>query len=117
MQKLIDKPLPGAGAVNLNCYNTPPRDIDDNVNENTRSVAPLALWQGDHRAVRRSGLGHGISTGLPHRPAGKVNLLLVTQHGSAKVSNNAAHIAAMAPDVAIMPNGGKKAAIRLLSRP
>ena len=39
---------------------------------------------------------------------GKVNLLIVTQHGSANVSNNAAHVTAMAPDVAIMPNGGKK---------
>ena len=51
--KLIEKPLAGAGAVNLNCYNHPPRDIDDNVNENTRSVASLlALRQCEHRAVR-----------------------------------------------------------------
>ena len=39
---------------------------------------------------------------------GKVNLLLVTQHGSAKVSSNPAQLKAMRPDVAIMANGGKK---------
>jgi hypothetical protein len=37
-----------------------------------------------------------------------VNLLLVTQHGSGGVSSNPAQVAAMRPDVAIMPNGGKK---------
>jgi beta-lactamase superfamily II metal-dependent hydrolase len=107
--KLIEKPLPGAGSVNLNCYNTPPRDIDDNVNENTRSVASL-LRYGKVTIAQFGDLAWDMEYQLacPIDRLGKVNLLLVTQHGSAKVSNNAAHIGAMAPDVAIMPNGGKK---------
>lgn len=107
--RLIEKPLPGAGAVNLNCTNTPPRDIDDNVNENTRSVASL-LRYGKVTIAQFGDLAWDMEYQLacPIDRLGKVNLLLVTQHGSAKVSNNAAHIAAMAPDVAIMPNGGKK---------
>lgn len=107
--KLIEKPLPGAGAVNLDCTNTPPRDIDDNVNENTRSVASL-LRYGKVTIAQFGDLAWDMEYQLacPIDRLGKVNLLLVTQHGSAKVSNNAAHIAAMAPDVAIMPNGGKK---------
>ncbi len=107
--KVIDKPLPGAGAVNLNCYNTPPRDIDENVNENTRSVASW-LRYGDVTIAQFGDLSWDMEYQLacPVDRLGKVNLLIVTQHGSANVSNNAAHIAAMAPDVAIMPNGGKK---------
>lgn len=107
--KLIEKPLPGAGAVNLDCTNTPPRDIDDNVNENTRSVASL-LRYGNVTIAQFGDLAWDMEYQLacPIDRLGKVNLLIVTQHGSAKVSNNAAHVAAMAPDVAIMPNGGKK---------
>lgn len=107
--RVIDKPLPGAGAVNLNCYNTPPRDIDDNVNENTRSVASW-LRYGNVSIAQFGDLSWDMEYQLacPIDRLGKVNLLIVTQHGSANVSNNAAHIAAMAPDVAIMPNGGKK---------
>lgn len=107
--KLIEKPLAGAGAVNLNCYNHPPRDIDDNVNENTRSVASLLRF-GDVSIAQFGDLSWDMEYQLacPIDRLGKVNLLIVTQHGSANVSNNAAHIAAMAPDVAIMPNGGKK---------
>ena len=44
----------------------------------------------------------------PINRIGKVNLLLVTQHGDDRVSNNPAQVRAMRPDVAIMPNGGKK---------
>jgi len=107
--QVIEKPLPGAGAVNLNCYNTPPRDIDDNVNENTRSVASLLRF-GNVSIAQFGDLAWDMEYQLacPIDRLGKVNLLIVTQHGSANVSNNAAHIAAMAPDVAIMPNGGKK---------
>ena len=107
--QVIDKPLPGAGAVNLNCYNTPPRDIDENVNENTRSVASW-LRYGNVSIAQFGDLSWDMEYQLacPVDRLGKVNLLIVTQHGSANVSNNAAHIAAMAPDVAIMPNGGKK---------
>ena len=55
----------------------------------------------------------------PINRIGKVNLLLVTQHGDDRVSNNPAQVRAMRPDVAIMPNGGKKGGgpqtIRLLA--
>ncbi len=104
----IEKPLPGGGAVNLNCTGLS-IGIDDNVNENTRSVASL-LRYGNVTIAQFGDLSWDMEYVLacPIDKLGKVNLLLVTQHGSAKVSNNPAHVAAMMPDVAIMGNGGKK---------
>jgi competence protein ComEC len=104
----IEKPLAGGGAVNLNCTGLS-IGIDDNVNENTRSVASL-LRYGNVTIAQFGDLSWDMEYVLacPIDKLGKVNMLLVTQHGSAKVSNNPAHVAAMMPDVAIMGNGGKK---------
>jgi competence protein ComEC len=104
----IEKSLPGAGAVNLDCTNLT-IGIDKNENENSRSVASL-LRYGNVTIAQFGDLSWDMEYVLacPIDKLGKVNLLLVTQHGSARVSNNPAHVAAVMPDVAIMPNGGKK---------
>jgi len=104
--QVIDKPLPGAGQANPNC-DVPASPTP--VNENDRSVASLLRFGkvtiasfGDLSWNREHDLA------CPIDRVGKVNLLLVTQHGSAHVSSNPAEVAAMRPDVAIMANGGKK---------
>ncbi len=111
----IDKPLPGAGAVNLNCYNTLPQDIDDNVNENTRSVASLPRY-GKVTIAQFGDLAWDMEYQLacPIDRLGKVNLLLVTQHGSAKVSNNVKCISPPWPPTwRSCPTAARRAAIQL----
>jgi hypothetical protein len=77
--------------------------------ENAASVASLLRF-GKVTIAQFGDLSWDIEYQLacPVDKIGKVNLLLVTQHGSARVSSNPAQVAAMRPDVAIMPNGGKK---------
>jgi beta-lactamase superfamily II metal-dependent hydrolase len=103
--RVIDTPLPGAGQKNANC----PAPAPLPVNENTRSVASLLRF-GKVTIAQFGDLSWDKEYDLacPVDRIGKVNLLLVTQHGSAKVSSNPVQVAAMRPDVAIMPNGGKK---------
>ncbi len=103
---VIDKPLPGAGAVNPHC-NVPGKGLTKG--ENASSVASL-LRYGKVSIAQFGDLSWDKEYELacPVDRIGKVNLLLVTQHGSANVSSNPAQLAAMRPDVAIMPNGGKK---------
>lgn len=104
--QVIAKPLPGAGADNAHCAAAPPAPP---LNENGRSVASLLRF-GKVTIAQFGDLSWDKEQELacPVDRVGKVNLLLVTQHGSAKVSSNPAQVAAMRPDVAIMPNGGKK---------
>jgi hypothetical protein len=104
--QVIAEPLPGAGAVNPHC-NISPSGMGEN--ENTRSVASLLRF-GKVTIAQFGDLSWDKEYELacPRDRLGKVNLLLVTQHGSAKVSSNPAQVAAMRPDVAVMPNGGKK---------
>ena len=104
--QVIAEPLPGAGARNPNC-NVPVSGVP--VNENSRSVASLLRF-GKVTIAQFGDLSWDMEHALacPVDKIGKVNLLLVTQHGSAKVSSNPAQLKAMRPDVAIMPNGGKK---------
>ncbi len=104
--KVIARPLAGAGAANPHC------DVLASglpVNENNRSVASLLRF-GTVTIAQFGDLSWDVEHELacPVDRIGKINLLLVTQHGSAKVSSNPAQLAAMHPDVAIMPNGGKK---------
>ena len=103
--QVIANPLPGAGQKNTQC--PPPAPLP--VNENTRSVASLLRF-GKVTIAQFGDLSWDKEYELacPVDRIGKVNLLLVTQHGSAKVSSNPVQVAAMRPDVAIMPNGGKK---------
>jgi hypothetical protein len=117
--KVIDKPLAGAGKPGPRCGGTAEKEGRP-VNENTRSVASLLRF-GKVTIAQFGDLSwdEEYELACPVDRIGKVNLLLVTQHGDDKVSNNPAQIAAMRPDVAIMPNGGKKGGgpktIRLLA--
>jgi beta-lactamase superfamily II metal-dependent hydrolase len=117
--KVIDKPLAGAGKPGPRCGGTAETEARP-VNENTRSVASLLRF-GKVTIAQFGDLSWDREYALacPVDRIGKVNLLLVTQHGDDHVSNNPAQIAAMRPDVAIMPNGGKKGGgpdtIRLLA--
>ena len=103
---VIADPLPGAGAQNPGC-NVPGHGMGKG--ENAASVASLLKF-GKVTIAQFGDLSWDIEYQLacPVDRIGKVNLLLVTQHGSARVSSNPAQVAAMRPDVAIMPNGGKK---------
>jgi beta-lactamase superfamily II metal-dependent hydrolase len=117
--KVIEKPLAGAGRAGPRCGN-PAEAQARPVNENTRSVASLLRF-GKVTIAQFGDLSWDKEYALacPVDRIGKVDLLLVTQHGDDHVSNNPAQIAAMRPDVAIMPNGGKKGGgpdtIRLLA--
>src|SRR6185312_9365038 len=115
--QVISEPLPGAGRsvrasgsdqqkANPHC-NVPASGTP--VNENNRSVASLLRF-GKVTIAQFGDLSWDMEHALacPVDKIGKVNLLLVTQHGSANVSSNPAQLKAMRPDVAIMPNGGKK---------
>jgi beta-lactamase superfamily II metal-dependent hydrolase len=104
--QVIAKPLRGGGAANAHC-GVPASGLA--VNENNRSVASLLRF-GKVTIAQFGDLSWDVEYQLacPVDRIGKVNLLLVTQHGSAKVSSNPAQLTAMHPDVAIMPNGGKK---------
>jgi competence protein ComEC len=103
--RVIDKPLPGAGAANPHC-DVPGKGLT--AGENAGSVASLLRF-GNVTIAQFGDLSWDKEYELacPLDRIGKVNVLLVTQHGS-NVSSNPAQVAAMRPDVAIMPNGGKK---------
>jgi competence protein ComEC len=104
--RIIAAPLPGAGQANSNC-DIPGKGLG--TGENASSVASLLRF-GTVTIAQFGDLSWDIEHELacPVDRIGKVNLLLVTQHGSANVSSNPDQVSAMRPDVAIMPNGGKK---------
>jgi hypothetical protein len=104
--RVIATSLPGAGGPNPDC-DVPGKGLV--TGENASSVASLLSF-GKVRIAQFGDLSWDKEYELacPTDRIGKVNLLLVTQHGSANVSSNPAQVAAMHPDVAIMPNGGKK---------
>ncbi len=104
--KVLEKPLAGAGQPNPHC-DVPGKGMTGD--ENASSVATLLRF-GKVTIAQFGDLSWDKEYELacPVDKLGKVNLLLVTQHGSGGVSSNPAQIAAMRPDVAIMPNGGKK---------
>jgi beta-lactamase superfamily II metal-dependent hydrolase len=103
---VLGSPLPGAGAANQHC-DVPGKGLT--TDENARSVASLLTF-GKVTIAQFGDLSWDKEYELacPVDRIGKVNLLLVTQHGSGGVSSNPAQVSAMRPDVAIMPNGGKK---------
>lgn len=117
--QVIPKPLSEAGAPNVHC-GIKGADRKMPVNENSRSVASLLNF-GKVTIAQFGDLSWDREYALacPVDRIGRVNLFLVTQHGDDNVSNNPALIRAMHPDVAIMPNGGKKGGgpetIRLLA--
>jgi competence protein ComEC len=104
--KVLAKPLPGAGQANPHCGVAGKGLTSD---ENASSVASVLRF-GKVTIAQFGDLSWDKEYELacPVDRIGKINLLLVTQHGSGGVSSNPAQVAAMRPDVAIMPNGGKK---------
>lgn len=104
--KVLAKPMAGAGTANPDC-NVPGKGFT--ADENAGSVATVLRF-GKVTIAQFGDLSWDKEYELacPVDKIGKVNLLLVTQHGSGGVSSNPAQVAAMRPDVAIMPNGGKK---------
>jgi competence protein ComEC len=104
--KVLERPLAGAGRPNPHC-DVPGKGLT--ADENASSVATLLRF-GKVTIAQFGDLSWDKEYELacPVDRLGKVNLLLVTQHGSGGVSSNPAQVAAMRPDVAIMPNGGKK---------
>lgn len=104
--QVLARPLPGAGQLNPRCDVAGKGLTSD---ENASSVATLLRF-GKVSIAQFGDLSWDKEYELacPVDKIGKVNLLLVTQHGSGGVSSNPAQVAAMRPDVAIMPNGGKK---------
>ena len=104
--KIVTAPLPGAGQANPHC-DVPGKGLGQG--ENASSVASLLRF-GKVTIAQFGDLSWDVEHALacPVDKIGRVNLLLVTQHGSANVSSNPAQVSAMRPDVAIMPNGGKK---------
>jgi competence protein ComEC len=115
--RIIAAPLAGAGRsvrasgsdhekINPHC-DVPGKGLG--TGENASSVASLLRF-GKVTIAQFGDLSWDIEHELacPVDRIGKVKLLLVTQHGSANVSSNPDQVFAMRPDVAIMPNGGKK---------
>ena len=104
--KVLSRPLPGVGAPNPDC-DVPGKGLTSD--ENASSVASVLRF-GKVTIAQFGDLSWDKEYELacPVDRIGKINLLLVTQHGSGGVSSNPAQVAAMRPDVAIMPNGGKK---------
>jgi beta-lactamase superfamily II metal-dependent hydrolase len=106
---VLSKPLPGAGAPNPACDTAESKSSKpDGGEENTRSVASLLTF-GKIRIAMFGDLSWKKERELscPMGKLGHVNLLIVTQHGSA-ISSNPASIADMHPDIALMGAGGKK---------
>ena len=103
----IDTPLPGAGQTNPACHGVPDM-AEDGGEENARSVASIISF-GHARIAAFGDLSWNAEGRLfcPVDRVGKVDLLIVTQHGS-KLSSNPASLAALAPVVAIMGNGPAK---------
>jgi hypothetical protein len=103
---LIDKPLPGAGEANAYCKHTEVRPPDQT--ENGRSIGVLI------RFVELKILDLGDLTWdkerelmCPNNRLGKVDVLVVSHHGSSQ-SSSPALVDAIQPTVAIMDNGATK---------
>lgn len=107
--KVLDKPLPGAGARNPACDTAEALSVKDEGGvENTHSVASVISF-GKVRIAAFGDLSwkaeHALS--CPVTRLGHVQVLIATQHGS-NISSNPASIADMRPEVVVMGSGGKK---------
>ena len=103
---LIDKPLPGAGEANAYCKHTEVRPPDQT--ENGRSIGMLIRF-GELKILDLGDLTWDKERELmcPNNRLGKVDVLVVSHHGSDQ-SSSAALVDAIHPTVAIMDNGAKK---------
>jgi len=103
---LITKPLSGAGEENPLCASEPAPP--DDPSENSHSLGVLITY-GKLRVLDIGDLTKKKELGLacPKNLVGKVDLFVVTHHGSVG-SNPKAFVHAIAPRVAIMDNGAHK---------
>ncbi|PYR55897.1 MAG: MBL fold metallo-hydrolase [Acidobacteria bacterium] len=103
---VLQSPLPGAGAPNLLCASSQPKEVDDS--ENARSVGTVISY-GRFRMVDLGDLTWNKEHDLacPANKIGTVDLYLTTHHGLDR-SGPAVLVHALHPRVAIMNNGPKK---------
>lgn len=104
----ITSPLPGAGEANSYCASEPATPVDDS--ENARSIG-LMITYGKFRFLDLGDLTKKkeLELACPKNLLGKVDLFLVTHHGS-DLSNPKALVWALHPKAAIIDNGPRKGA-------
>jgi len=102
----IESPLPGAGQANPACAGSKLQAPD--ASENARSVGVLVTL-GSFRAIDMGDLTWNKERELvcPNNKAGKVDLYIVSHHGT-ESSSSPAFVQAIHPRVAIMDNGARK---------
>jgi beta-lactamase superfamily II metal-dependent hydrolase len=104
--EVLSSPLPGAGAANPLCADTPLKAEDNS--ENARSIG-IVVTHGDFRFVDLADITWNIELALacPNNKIGEVDVYLTTHHGLTQ-SGPAAIVHAMNPRAAVMNNGAKK---------
>jgi len=104
--KVLEKPLPDAGAANQNCETTPLPPADHTENEYSLG---LVLTLGKLRLVDLGDLPWAKELDLtcPVNKLGKADIYVATHHGLF-FSGSPALVHGIAPRVAIMENGAKK---------
>jgi competence protein ComEC len=107
---LLERALPGGGAVNPLCGDFKPRD--DDRSENARSVG-MMLTYGSFRILDLGDLTWNKEGDLvcPDNVLGTVDVYLTTHHGT-DTSGPAVIVHAVRPRVAIMNNGARKGGSR-----
>ncbi len=105
--KVIPSPLPGGGSANAACSSFQRKEITTDL-DNGQSVGSVVRY-GKFRAVDLGDLlwNHEYELMCPRNPIGRVDLYIVSHHGSAQ-SGSAALVHGLAPRVAIMNNGIRK---------
>lgn len=103
---LIASPLEGAGQPNPDCAGLQPPPPDRS--ENAHSIGMVVTY-GSFRAVDLGDLTKDKEYGLvcPNNKLGTAQLFMVSHHGM-DISNSAALVDALHPQVAIMNNGARK---------
>jgi beta-lactamase superfamily II metal-dependent hydrolase len=105
-EKVIEKPLPGAGAANPACP-TPAREVFEK-DDNAPSIGEL--WQfGRFRMADFGDLLAWVENRLvcPTNKVGPVDVFMVNHHG-VELSNSPELVAALHPKASIMNNGDRK---------
>jgi beta-lactamase superfamily II metal-dependent hydrolase len=102
----IEKPLPGAGKPNPACADFKPKDPDPT--ENAQSTGSVVTF-GRFRLVDLGDLTWNKEQNLvcPVNKIGEAQVFIVSHHGL-NISNSAALVNAIHPQVALMDNGEKK---------
>ncbi len=106
-RRVLEKPLPGAGQVTLECASMADMDKDGG-EENARSVGVLLIY-GRARIVSLGDLTWNLEKALvcPANKVGRTDLFFVSNHGT-NLNNSPALLHALSPRVAVMGNGARK---------